>query len=149
MLDLTDGYWYELPELPANYSEEMKGVVVGNNIYLIGGYKERPLFEISTYDISSGVYKVVGQLPVPIERPALAFDNNQTVYIYDSGRIYTYNIHTGELFSYHIGFDISNAEMLYDKGLLYVLGGKKDNIPSAGLYKVNTSDFEVTKPLDF
>lgn len=149
MLDLKSGYWYELPDVPVANAEETKGIIAGNIIYLFGGYKERPLYDIGTYNISTGEYRIEGQLPQSMERPAVAFDNKYTVYLYDSGRIYTYNIHTGELSGYYIGFDVNNAEMLYENEALFILGGKKDNIPSSKVYRVNISDFKQTKSHSF
>lgn len=149
LLDLSTGLWYEMPDLPKEHGEETKGIIAGNKIYLVGGYRERALSSISTYDITTGQFNVVDKLPYVIERPALAYNGNGTVYIYDSGKLFTYDIHNRELIGYHIDIEVSNAEMLFDNGSLYILGGLKENVPASKMYCINVADMEKTKPHRF
>ena len=138
MWDLKSGYWYDLGDIP--YPKETKGVLIDSIIYLIGGYKNRKLNYVDTYNISTGEYKTIGRLPLEFERPALAYDGKEIIYILENGAFLTYNIKTNEIVGYLIDINLTAAEMFLQDGKIYILGGfSKDDdpevvTPSSGLF---------------
>jgi len=146
LYNLGSGYWYELTDMPNN--KETKGVMVNNKIYLIGGFNKKPLEYIESIDLNTGKWKKEGQLFYGIERPALTYNNN-IIYIFDNGKILTYNIITKELNEYLIDLFLKSSELHYTNNMLYLLGGYKENeysfTPSRGFYSINLNEFEITK----
>jgi len=60
--DLKEGYWYELDSMPS--AKETNGVLIDDKIYLIGGFKSKPLSEIESFDLitRNGKRKVIYSL---------------------------------------------------------------------------------------
>ncbi len=158
LLNLKSGYWYELNDMPV--AKETKGVLIDNIIYLIGGYKMKPLEEIETYNIATAEWKTEGQLFYGVERPGLAFNDN-IIYIFDEGRIQTYNIVSRELNMYSIDLFQKSSELFYANNKLYIVGGFVENkssattiggsaeqetsiSPSLELYSIDLNEFNKT-----
>ena len=120
LLNLKTGYWYELNNMPV--AKETKGVLINNTIYLVGGFNLKPLSEIETYNLETGEWKVEGQLFKGVERPGLAYNDN-IIYIFEEGRIQTYNIVTRELNMYSIDLFQKSSELFYANNKLYIVGG--------------------------
>lgn len=147
ILNLKTGLWYELNDMPE--AMETKGVIVNNIIYLIGGFNLKPLDNIETYNITTGEWSVAGQLFYGVERPAVVC-NDSIIYIFEDGRIQTYNIETKQLNMYSIELPLKSCEMFYSNHKLYLLGGWiKDETsldeysirPSSGLYSIDLNEF--------
>nr|WP_288210108.1 hypothetical protein [uncultured Dysgonomonas sp.] len=145
MLNLSTGYWYELPELPKEKASELNGTVVGGTIYLIGGYRGYALHDICTYDLSSGEYKLIAKLPEAMKRPAIAYNNKSTIYIYNDQVLYCLDVKSNMMKAYYLLTDLVNPEMFYKEGELYILGGKRFGDPSDKLYKVDTSELRKVR----
>lgn len=143
--NLESGYWYQLKDMPE--AKEVKGVLIKNKIYLIGGFNNKSLKEIETYDITNGKWEKEGELFSPIAIPALAYHNN-FIYIYNNEKICTYNIETKELTEYLIDLPYKSSELYYFNDKLYILGGYFENeyskTPSRNLYSIHLSEFEKT-----
>ncbi len=146
LYNLKSGYWYELTDMPNN--KETKGVMVNNKIYLIGGFNKKPLEHIESIDLNTGKWKKEGQLFYGIERPALTYNNN-IIYIFENGKILTYNLITKELNEYLIDLFLKSSELYYTNNMLYLLGGYTENeyslTASRGFYSINLNEFEITK----
>ena len=142
LLNLKSGYWYELNDMPV--ARETKGLLINNTIYLIGGNILKPLEEIETYNIASAEWKVEGQLFYGVEKPALAYNDN-IIYIFEEGRIQTYNIVTRELNMYSIDLFLKSSELFYANNKLYIVGGFVEHetsvTPSSELYCIDLSEF--------
>ncbi len=142
LLNLKTGYWFELGDMPV--AMETKGVIIDSIIYLIGGFDFKPLDGIETYNITTGKWDQVGRLFYGVERPALAFNENN-IYIFEDGRIQTYNIVTRELNLYSIDLPLKSCELFCSHNMLYILGGYIDNeisiTPSADLYRIDLDEF--------
>lgn len=155
-LNLKTGYWYELNNMPV--AKETKGVLINNTIYLVGGFNLKPLSEIETYNLETGEWKVVGKLFKGVERPGLAYNDN-IIYIFDEGRIQTYNIVTRELNMYSIDLFQKSSELFYANNKLYIVGGFVEResstttvggsaenetsiTPSIELYSIDLSEFQ-------
>lgn len=146
LYNIKTGLWYQLATMPV--AKEVNGVLIDNIIYLIGGFNKKPLSSIEIYNITTGKWKKEGELFKGMERPAITH-NNEFIYIYDNGEIFTYNIKTKELKEYYIGLHIKAASLYYANNKLYILGGFKytnySNVRSDGLFSVDLNEFNLTK----
>ncbi len=146
LYNLKSGYWYELTNMPT--PKETKGVLVNDKIYLIGGFNKKALEDIESIDLKTGIWKKEGQLFYGIERPALAYNDN-IIYIFEDGKILTYNIITKELNEYLIDLFLKSSELFYTNNMLYLLGGYKKNeyskSASRDFYGIDLNEFEITK----
>jgi hypothetical protein len=129
-------------------AKETKGILINSTIYLIGGFNLNPLKEIETYNLTTAEWKTEGQLFYEVERPALAYNEN-IIYIFEDGKIQTYNIETKELNMYSIDLPLKNSELFYANNTLYLLGGfQQDEFsisPSLNLYSIDINEFKKTK----
>ena len=142
LINLKTGLWYELNDMPV--AKETKGVLVNSTIYLIGGCNYKTLDNIETYNIATGEWKVIGQLFYGVVRPAVAYNDN-IIYIFEDGRIQTYNIETKKLNLYSIDLPLKSSELFYTNNKLYILGGLINDgaiEPSPDLYRIDLSEFK-------
>ena len=51
LYDFKTGYWYQLGNMPI--AKEVKGVLIEDKIYLVGGYNNKPLSSIETFDLTT------------------------------------------------------------------------------------------------
>lgn len=146
LCNLKTGYWYELDSMPA--AKETKGVLIGNTVYLTGGFRSKPLADIETYNLTTGEWKTVGKLLYEVERPAVAYHENM-IYIFERGKIQTYNRITREVNAYLIDLDQVYAEMFCKNNKLYLLGGSLpeefSDEPSSALYSIELDEFKKTE----
>jgi len=146
VLNLKTGYWYELEDMPE--AIETKGVLINNSLYLIGGFHGKPLKKIQVYNIVTGIWKDEGLLFFEVERPALTTNGNM-IYIYESGRIQTYNIVTKESNTYLIDLDLKYSELFCANQTLYLVGGMEhteySTTPSSNLYSIDLDEFNKTE----
>lgn len=145
LLNLNTGLWYELTDMPT--AKEAKGVLINSTIFLIGGFNKKPLDNIETYNITTGEWKVLGQLFFEVERPAVAFNGN-TIYILEDGRIQTYDINSKQLKLYSIDLPLKSSELFYINDKLYLLGGFVEDTsykePTSNLYSIDINEFNTT-----
>ena len=143
--NLESGYWYRLNDMPE--AKEVKGVLIKNIIYLIGGFNNKTLKEIESFNLTTGKWEKEGELLSGIKTPALATHDN-VIYIFDDGKIYTYNTKTKELDEYLIYLFFKSSSLFYYNDKLYLLGGFKENefskTPSSNLYSIDLNEFEKT-----
>lgn len=146
LLNLKTGYWYELDNMPQ--SKEAKGTVIQDKIYLIGGYRHKPLRDIDIYQLSTGKWNTSQKLLYEVERPAIACHRN-TIYIFEKGRIQTFDTNTNEVNAYLIDLPLKYSEMFCIGDKLYIVGGATEEeafrLPSAGLYSVDLNQFGKAK----
>ena len=145
LLNLKTGLWYELNDIPI--AMETKGILVNNTIFLVGGFNTKPLDKIVTYNITTGEWRVLGQLFYDVERPALALKGS-TIYIFEDGRIQTYDINSKELKLYSIDLPLKSSELFYRNDKLYLLGGFVEDTsfkePTSNLYSIDINEFNTT-----
>ncbi|WP_346856813.1 kelch repeat-containing protein [uncultured Draconibacterium sp.] len=146
LFDFSTGYWYELNDMPR--AKEAKGVIIKDRIYLIGGYDNKALTEIESYNLGTGKWETEGELFDGIEGPALTYHGN-LIYIYNLDKVLTFNIVTKVLNEYRINLRIQNSALHYYDNKLYILGGYIENeystSPSSKLYSIDISEFLNTK----
>jgi hypothetical protein len=144
--DIKSGYWYKLNDMKA--AKETKGVLINNTIYLVGRNQDRALSEIESFNIIDGTWNTETELYNAKEKPAIAANEN-TIYIFDYGRIFTYNTDTKTLNQYNIDLFLKSSELYYHNNKLYLLGGYIENeyskTPSNKLYSIDLSEFSNTK----
>ena len=147
--NLKTGLWYNLATMPV--AKEVNGVIIDSIIYLIGGFNNKPLNSIETYNITTGKWQKVGELFKALERPAITH-HKQFIYIFDDGKIYTYNTQTKELKKYFIGISVKAAQLYYANHKLYILGGYKltnySITNSSDLFSINLNEFDLTKVIE-
>jgi hypothetical protein len=146
LYNIKTGLWYNLATMPI--AKEVNGVLMDNTIYLIGGFNHKPSSSMETYNIKTGKWKKEGQLFKGMERPAITH-NEEFIYIYDDGKIYTYNIKTKELNEYYINLNEKAAHLYYYNNKLYILGGFKytnySKVRSDNLFSIDLNEFNLTK----
>jgi len=145
LLNLNTGNWYQIGSMPI--PKEVKGVLIKDKIYLIGGFNKKPLTSIESFDLLTQKWKKEGNLFIGISKPAITHKDN-IIYFFDNGKISTYNVLTKELNEYLIDLSLEASEMYYKDNILYILGGfKRTNYsiyPSKGLFSINLSEFDNT-----
>jgi len=146
MLNLKTGYWYELNDMPC--AMEVKGVIVNDTIFLIGGYDTKPLDEIRTFNLTLGTWSNGGQLIYAVQRPALAYYKN-IIYIFENGIFQTYNIKTKEVKLYSIDLFLNSPEFICTNNKLYIIGGSEADganmRPSSDLFCIDLREFAHSK----
>ena len=146
LYNLTSGYWYELENMPQE--KEVTGILIENKIYLVGGYKNKILKNIESFDLVKNNWECEGELFQGMFRPALAY-NNQMLYIFENGKICTFNTKTKELKEYLVGLYLNHSAMFYYNNRLYILGGfipdENSISPSSKLYCIDINQFDQTK----
>lgn len=147
MLNLETGYWYELNGMLIG--KETRGVLYGNQVYLFGGFRDKPLDDIDMYDLHSGKWKRIGALPLAVNRPGIVCVDDIT-YIFENGIIQTYDMRTHDSRAYQIDLQLTGSELIYKDNKLYILGGCKIEgygvkEPSAHLYSIDLSEFNQTE----
>jgi len=144
--NVNTGYWYELKNMTK--AKEVKGILIENIIYLIGGFNGKPLTEIETYNVTTGAWANEGDLFSGLKNPALTYSNNM-IYIFEKSKLLTYNIITKTLNEYNINLKLEASRIHYYKNKLYVVGGYIINdyskSPSSNLYSIDINEFETTK----
>tara|TARA_R110002073_G_scaffold40547_5_gene115347 strand:- start:499973 stop:501319 length:1347 start_codon:yes stop_codon:yes gene_type:complete len=145
MYNLKSGLWYDLATMPS--AKETRGILINDKIYTFGGFNKKPLKEIESFDLISGKWAREGVLFSDFNKPAITHANNM-VYLFENGKLASFNCITKELKEYSINLFLSAAELQYADEKLYILGGLKDEnytlSASDGLYRVDLNEFETT-----
>ena len=146
LYDFKTGNWYQLGNMPI--AKEVKGVLIENKIYLVGGFNKKPLSSIETFNLTTQKWQKEGNLFSGISKPAIAHKDN-IIYIFNDGKINTYNVVTKELNEYLIDLYLQTSEMYCKDNKLYILGGFKETsyslYPSPELFSININEFNITK----
>lgn len=146
LLKLEEGLWYKLDPMPS--PKETTGVRVNNKIYLIGGFNNKALSEIESFDLNTQQWEHEGDLFYGISNPALA-EHNSVIYIYHNGKFYTFDTKSNELNEYLFPVELQNAKMHISNNALYLIGGlridHKGIYPSSNTYRIEIDDFLTTQ----
>ena len=146
MLDLKEGVWYEAGKMPLGM--ETNGILVGHTVFLFGGYRQRTLSDILTYDLITGLWRKRGKLWFSVGKAALARGGDK-VYILENGVIQVYNLYTNEIKAYQIDLKLREGGLYCTDDKLIIVGGYSEGIDGklgdAGVYEVRLSDFNRTE----
>lgn len=146
MLDLKKGIWYEVGKMPLGM--ETDGILVGHTVFLFGGYRQRPLSTILTYDLTTGIWKNRGNLWFSISKAAMTRWEDK-VYILENGVIQVYNLSTHETKAYQIDLKLRQGRLYCTGDKLIIVGGYSEGVDGklgdSGVYEVRLSDFSRTE----
>ncbi|GLB50451.1 Kelch repeat-containing protein [Neptunitalea lumnitzerae] len=149
LFDAAHGFWYPVKDMPKE--QAVKGVLVENKIYFVGGIKNTASKIIKSYNLSSGEWKNEGELFTTMELPALCA-HDHLIYIYENGIFYTFNTLSKELNRYHINLQYYGSRIVYYENALYLIGGIFTNRgvenPSSNMYKIDLDEFVKTRIVD-
>ena len=109
MLDLKEGVWYEAGKMPLGM--ETNGILVRHTVFLFGGYRQRTLSDILTYDLITGLWRKRGKLWFSVGKAALARGGDK-VYILENGVIQVYNLYTNEIKAYQIDLKLREGDCI-------------------------------------
>nr|WP_321234714.1 carboxypeptidase-like regulatory domain-containing protein [uncultured Psychroserpens sp.] len=144
--NITSGRWYELPKMIT--AKETQGVIINDNIYLIGGHNGQPLQTVESYNIKTKTWMQLGDLFHALEKPALA-TSDQMIYIYDGNKMFRFDTITGIIETYNIDLKLKNSRLHYHQNKLYIIGGFTENAhtkaASSDVYVIDLDVFEETK----
>ncbi|MFK5957542.1 MAG: carboxypeptidase-like regulatory domain-containing protein [Lutibacter sp.] len=144
--NLKTGNWFQLGSMPI--AKEPCGVLIDDKIYLIGGFNNKPLLALESFDLITQKWKKEGELFYGVSKPAITHKEN-IIYFFNDGKINTYNIITKELNEYFIDLSLEASELYYANNKLYILGGLRSNtysqFPSKGLFSIDISEFNNTR----
>lgn len=145
--NINSGYWYELAAMPT--AKETNGILIKNKIYLFGGFNGKPISTIESFDIFNEKWKTEGNLFSGLSSPAIAV-NDDLVYLFENGKMYTYDINQKELKEYLINLPMKASKLFFSDNKLYLLGGYIENYystyPSSGFFSIDINEFNDTKP---
>jgi len=148
MLNLLNGFWYELDSMPV--AKETKGILFGDTFFLVGGHTSHPLKDIESFNLVSGKWKAEGSLFREVERPGVAVHDG-VIYVYEGKSFQVYNPNKRELKEFSINLGLKSCEMFAVDNALYIIGGYEevegDKIPSSCIYKIEIKEFNSTKIL--
>ena len=140
------GLWYDLANMPV--AKETKGVLVDDKIYLFGGFNNKSLKGIESYNLVSGKWKNEGELLSALRKPAITHYDD-TIYLFENGKIITYNIKTKELKEYTTGLFLKASNIHCSNNKLYIVGGFKEDqnskTPSADIFSIDLNEFKITR----
>lgn len=146
MLDLKKGIWYKVGKMPLGM--ETNGILMGHTVFLFGGYRQRPLSAILTYDLTTGIWKNRGNLWFSISKAAMTRGGDK-VYILENGVIQVYNLCSNEVKAYQIDLNLRASGLYCTENKLIIVGGCTEDMDGklgdAGIYEVQLSDFERTE----
>ncbi len=146
LYNIKSGFWYELGPMPV--AKEASGVLIKDKIYLVGGFNKKALMAIETYDLITGKWKKEGDLFKGISNPAITH-SDEILYIFEDGKMLTYNLLTKELNVYYINLFLKASKLFYSGNTLYILGGFREKnysaYPSRGLFSIDLKEFKNTK----
>lgn len=149
LYDIKMGYWYQLGNMPI--AKEVKGILIEDKIYLLGGFNKKPLSSIESFDLRTQKWKKEGNLFYGIGKPAITHKDN-LIYLFNDGKISTYNVLTKELNEYLIDLPLEASELYYYDNTLYLLGGFRKNsyslFPSRDLFSIDITEFNKTKVIN-
>ena len=146
LYETNTGLWYQIGNMPQE--KETQGILVEDTFYIVGGFYKTPLNSIESYNAATGKWKRIGELFDDTSKPALAYFNN-IIYIFDDGKISTFNILTKELNQYFVDLYLKEVQLFCANNKLYILGGYKNisysKYPSKEIYSIDIKEFDKTQ----
>lgn len=145
--NLETGLWYELPNLP--FTNEIKGTLIGDTIYVLEtSDNHNKASKLHCFDLISGKWRSIGELPKGIKHPALTSDNS-IIYLLENGKLYTFDTLSHTFNEYLINLYLNGASMHCYEDKLLVLGGYQEDsiskLPSSGLYSIDLDQIDKTR----
>jgi len=131
-------------------AKESNGVVVGDKIYLIGGFNDSPLSDLESFNLKTGEWKKEGDLFDVVDNPNPALTAQDSfIYIFDNNKLIVFNVISNILKEYKLNLPVKNARLHYYDNQLFVLGGyikeEYSTTPSKEIYKIDLKELKNTK----
>ncbi len=147
LYNLTSGLWYELAKMPV--AQEVKGVLIGDKIFTIGNVNKKSFSDIQSFDLTNESWKHEATLFCQLENPAITY-NDDTIYMFENGKLFLYNIKSKLIKEYSINLEIKSAAMHFINDKLYIIGGydftNYRTSPSSKTYSISLDEFDTTRP---
>lgn len=147
LYNITSGYWYEFGNLPT--PRETTGILIGDQIYLIGGNDGKPITKIQSFDLNTKIWETEAELFSGLERPAIT-NHGDIIYFFEDQKMYTYDLKTKLLREYEIELGLKYSSMYFYNDKLYIFGGRTENqyskISSSKVYSIDIKEFKNTSP---
>ena len=148
MYDTKSGLWYLLTSMKKG--KETRSIIINNKLYLLGGFRDKKLTEVETFNLKTGRWKTEESLLYPMEKPAITNHKN-IIYLFEKDHLQTYNVLTKEVKDFSIDLPLYFSSMHYKNGKLFISGGatKTDfiSIPSKKFVSIDLKEFDKTQPL--
>lgn len=145
MYTINTGLWYQLKALPN--PDLLCGVLLEQNIYSFSNNADRSLTQTNTYNITSGTWSKIGNLPVCLKSPAIT-SQQDTLFILGDKTLLTYNTKTQLLNTYALNLELQAAKIHVYNNKLYIIGGFTENefsrSPSSKVYCIDINEFKNT-----
>ncbi len=146
LYNLETGLWYELEDMPKG--KGLNGVLVNTKIYVTGKFEGNRSLEMKTFDLMTGQWEKEGELAKELNNPAITY-NNGSIYLFEYGKLFTYDVNTKELNKYSINLFLEGSTLYTVANKLYILGGfEEDRIsktPSSGFFSIDLDELQNTK----
>ena len=137
MLDLKTGVWYDAGiKIPKEWMDNLKGVLAGHTVYLIGGNSTDSKWTIRSFNLLSGEWKTLCNLKEVVYAPEVAL-NGVLIYIYDANVLQIYNIETNEVNTCYFTYGIKKPGFCYADGKLYIIGAYREGLPSIEVVSID------------
>lgn len=143
MLDLKTGVWYDAGiKIPKEWKDNLKGVLAGHTVYLVGGNSADSMWTIRSFDLLSGEWKILCDLKEVVHNPEMALNGN-LIYIYDGNVLQIYNITTNEVNACYFTYGIDKPGFCYADGKLYIIGAYREGLPSVEAVSVDVGGLNL------
>ena len=143
--NITSGLWYELVKMTS--PKETQGVIIDNQIYLIGGHSKSKLKTIESYNITTGTWTNEGDLFDVMAQPGIT-SHEHIIYIFNDEKLLTYDTIAKTLEEYDINLKLKNSKLHYYKNKLYIIGGYLESshtiAATANVYVIKLDEFDKT-----
>ncbi len=140
--DIASNTWNSLPDMPV--AKETKGKIVGNKLYVIGGFNGTNSNLINVYDFTLNAWTDQYTMPVGVSGHSVAVSNNKIFIVgdYDNQTFLAYfdtttnQLH--QLSSNMIGRRHSAAQVYNNK--LYIMGGNTTALINSSIASAQVAD---------
>lgn len=123
LLDLKTGIWYDTGmDIPKERRDNMKGVLVGDVVYLFGGESVASKWMIRSYNLKTAVWSDLTSLKKDVTCPGIAV-NGHLIYIYEDAVLQIYNTQTDTVKDYYFTEGSNSSGLFYANGKIYIVGG--------------------------
>lgn len=144
LLDLKTGIWYDTGmDIPKERRDNMKGVLVGDVVYLFGGESVASKWMVRSYNLKTAVWSDLTSLKKDVTCPGIAV-NGHLVYIYENATLQIYNTRTNIVSAYYFTEGSDKSGLFYANGKLYVVGGCQDD-PDSSIEPTSVFSVDVSR----
>ncbi len=149
LFNFETGLWFDAGKM--NTAKESNAALVGDKMYIIGGNNGNWLNTIESLDLLTGKWKIEAKMSTTWNDPAVV-SHGGIIYIYEKGKIFTFDIGKNEVKSYRVDLDVQGPDLHVWNGYLFIIGGYNEHLytkkPIAGCFKIDLNQFDKTEILE-